>query len=318
MAKNLDLKSLNVWFITDDKPGHLNQLKGLESRLSVHAKIQSKWLSVADNNLSWLSVFLKRLPQDCLTEHAPDIVVGAGHRTHKLILALKRRFHCFSVLLMKPSVPVSWFDALIIPEHDSPPNCAHILPTVGVLNNVVPILDAKQKPANKGLILIGGESKHYQWDENNILDQVEDIVSKSPNISFWVLGNSRRTPISFINKLKERSLNNVLIVEHQNTDRTWLPQQMSDSGKIWVTPDSVSMVYESITSGTETNIFKMDCDKQTRVVKGIERLLLKSLVVEWPNLNGSLKDSVLWEAERAAIWLIDRYRPTSQDVKTRA
>jgi mitochondrial fission protein ELM1 len=191
-------KPLVVWFFTDDKPGHLNQLKGLESRLTVHADIESRWFSISNKKISWFDALLKRFSYE--GESAPDLVVGAGRRTHKYLVATKRSYECFSLVLMRPSLPLSLFDAAVIPEHDSPPIKDNILVTVGVLNNVVP-RDHNVKSAaeqKRGLILIGGESKHYVWDDAAILQQLESVVASSDNIDEWVLGNSRRTPESFL------------------------------------------------------------------------------------------------------------------------
>ena len=198
-------RPLIVWFITDNKPGHLNQLKGLESRLSVHAQIQSKWLSASESAVTWLDILFRRLPDIDLNTLRPDIVIGAGHRTHKHVLAMKRHFGCFSVLLMKPSLPVWWFDAVIIPEHDNPAVSDRVLVTTGVLNNVVPQKRSAESvnPVGKGLILIGGESKHYEWDNESVLQQLEQVVMGSKGVNEWVLSNSRRTPDTFLSLLKE-------------------------------------------------------------------------------------------------------------------
>ena len=299
-------KPIVVWFFTDDKPGHLNQLKGLESRLSAHAKIEARWFSISNKKISWFDTLLKRFSYE--GEQSPDLVVGAGRRTHKYLVATKRSYDCFSLVLMRPSLPLSLFDAAIIPEHDSPAVKDNILVTVGVLNNVVPRdRSALGVESNKrGLILIGGESKHYLWDDEYILQQLESIVASSNDVGEWVLGNSRRTPDSFLTLLKEKNIPKLKVVEHQNTDSSWLPMQMAGSERIWVTPDSVSMVYEAITSGGATSIFELKPKKETRVVKGVHHLLKTKLLSQWPDIDTVRQSSVLWEADRVAIWLLKR------------
>ncbi len=306
-------KPIVVWFFTDDKPGHLNQLMGLEARLSAHAKIEARWFSIANKRISWFDALLKRFSYE--GERSPDLVVGAGRRTHKYLVATKRSYDCFSLVLMRPSLPLSLFDAAIIPEHDSPAVKDNILVTVGVLNNVVPrsISAENVKLNHRGLILIGGESKHYTWDDESILQQLELIVASSNDVDEWVLGNSRRTPDSFLTLLKEKKISKLKIVEHQNTDRSWLPMQMASSECIWVTPDSVSMVYEAITSGANTFIFELKPKKETRVVKGVQHLLKKKLLSQWPNIDMICQPSVLWEAERTAVWLLGQLRYKDQN-----
>jgi len=299
-------KPLVVWFFTDDKPGHLNQLKGLESRLSVHAKIEARWFSISNKKISWFDTLLKRFSYE--GEPSPGLVVGAGRRTHKYLVATKRSYNCFSLVLMKPSLPLSLFDAAVIPEHDSPAVKDNILVTIGVLNNVVPRDRNTQgvTPKKRGLILIGGESKHYTWDDDVILQQLESVIASSENVGEWTLGNSRRTPDSFLALLKEKKVSKLKIVEHQNTDSSWLPMQMANSERIWVTPDSVSMVYEAITSGGATSIFELEPKKETRVVKGVYHLLKTKLLSQWPDIDAVRQPSALWEAERVAVWLLQR------------
>ena len=96
-------------------------------------------------------------------------------------------------------------------------------------------------------------------------------------------------------------------MEHQDTDRQWLPDQMAVCDRIWVTPDSVSMVYESITSGASTSLFKLTYGKPSRVVKGIDCLISNGLAIEWPELSKSSNSICLWEADRAANWLLCQY-----------
>ena len=45
-------------------------------------------------------------------------VIGAGHKTHLLILFLKQVFNWKGIVIMKPTLPISLFDLCIAPEHD--------------------------------------------------------------------------------------------------------------------------------------------------------------------------------------------------------
>ncbi|UZE95764.1 mitochondrial fission ELM1 family protein [Alkalimarinus alittae] len=299
-------KTLIVWFFTDDKPGHLNQLKGLESRLSAHTEIKSRWLSVPSKNISCFNILIKRFSLE--GDFVPDLVVGAGSKTHKYLVAAKYSYNCFSLVLMRPSLPLSLFDGAVIPEHDNPPVNDKILVTLGVLNNIEPRAPRLSGVTEnvRGLILIGGESKHYVWDDTLILKQLEQVLTGSVNVKEWVLSNSRRTPSSFLVKLKERNFPNISIVEHQDTESLWLPEQMAKSEQIWVTPDSVSMIYESITSGAATYAFDLQAKKESRVVRGIKVLLKKKLLSQWPDIEPKSQPFVLWEVERVVNWLLKR------------
>ena len=63
----------------------------------------------------------------------------------------------------------SCFDLCIIPKHDSPPKQDNIFITQGAITNQSPVATVNQ---NTGLILLGGPSRHYQWDANDMLNQI--------------------------------------------------------------------------------------------------------------------------------------------------
>ena len=165
----------------------------------------------------------------------------------------------FSCLLMKPSVPLNWFDACIIPRHDSPPYRSSVLVTDGVLNCVKAKSSqgATSPSFARGLILIGGESRHYTFNAESIVEQVLAIIGTSNHL--WTLTDSRRTPSGFIellvSQIKEHGWQDKIDIHpHQQTPSSWLPEQYQRADDIWVTPDSVSMVYESLTTGSAVGL----------------------------------------------------------------
>ena len=87
--------------------------------------------------------------------------------------------------------------------------------------------------------------------------------------------------------------------------------QIADSGRIWVTPDSVSMLYEAITSGAVTSILELQPKKKTREVEGVKHLLNMKLISKWPNMTAAGRSADLWEADRAAIWVLERMATTN-------
>ncbi len=319
--KTLTARPLNIWIVTDRKPGHLNQLKGLCERVATHTKTTERWISNSDAQTNWLDCLLRRYhyplnQPPSISHQTPDIVIGAGHSTHKEVLAIKRHFRCFSVLLMKPSLPAWWFSATIIPEHDNPTPNNQTLITKGVLNTIAPITHISDTSTpefdanhNKGLLLIGGDSKHYHWDTAEVVRQVVALTEANTNIQ-WTLSNSRRTDPDFLTQLKQQS-SNINIIPHTDTPNDWVKENMAQAGQIWVTPDSVSMVYEAITSGAPVGLFNMIAKKDGRIVKGIEQLIENGIVHTFTSTSAAQtlpKPKVqLWESERAAVWLLEQY-----------
>lgn len=293
-------KPLTVYFVTDNKPGHKNQLLGLDQSLRLHHDVVSHWIDANDYTLSWWDVLFRRVPFEC--DDQPDLVVAAGSSTQKLALGLKRKYGAFLVLLMRPNLlPYSCFDTVVVPEHDNPPARVNILKTVGVLNKVRPTLSGKL--SGTGLILVGGESKHYLWDSKNILSQVEKLIQQNNKISQWLVADSRRTPDDFRSALSEllKSNHNVSFCPHETTDVHWLPHQMTEVDTIWVTPDSVSMVYEALTSGKKTGVFDLESRKKGRVVQGVNKLIQTNKLMVMNNTdNTSLDTMEFCEADRVA------------------
>ena len=307
-----------IWYITDNKPGHLNQLKGLSERLNYRFNrfdrsekydlcLEEHWFSCTDSALNWLSLLRKSAPVN-----TPTVLIGAGHKTHLKLIAFARKMDAYSVVLMRPTLPLKLFDAAIIPAHDNPPDRNYILSTRGVLNRVQPkqpVSCSNQTP--HGLMLIGGESKHFVWDSPSIIEQIISILEQDPDLQ-WTLTNSRRTPADFIKRLESAAPANLSITDCNQCDTDWLPAQIERSSRVWVTPDSVSMVYEAITAGLPTGLFDLNASKQNRINSGIQHLIDDQMVTEFKHWqsNNLLKIPAqpLWESDRAAIWPLDRFQ----------
>jgi mitochondrial fission protein ELM1 len=299
-------RKLVVWLLTDNKPGHRNQLQGLADALARHSPIDCHWLELDGSRSSWLDILRRRYTH---AAPAPDMVIGAGHGTHRDLLAARRCYRAFGVVLMKPSLPLAWFDAAIVPRHDiAASERAQILLTDGVINTVTP---AQHPDPGRGLILLGGESKHYHWHSASVAEQVLAVAHGAPQIQ-WQLTDSRRTPAQFLTALGSPPPVNLAITPHTETPRGWVAAQMAKAAAIWVTPDSVSMVYEALTCGAPTGVFSMTPKQQGRIVRGIERLLETGMLNSFEAIaNGrplAPPTRRLWEAERAAQWLLQRYR----------
>ena len=186
-----------LWCITDDKAGHVNQIRGLSSALAARLTINVHTLrpsSLAGSLLRWIS---GRFPAGAGLPD-PSLIICAGHTTHLAALAARRARGGRVIVLMKPSLPLSWFDLCIIPEHDRTEPRSNVVLTRGVLNAIAP---ADHLSEDHGLILIGGPSKDYLWPDQNVVDQVQDIMQRSP-ARHWTLTTSRRTPASFLPKIE--------------------------------------------------------------------------------------------------------------------
>lgn len=255
----------DICIVSDGKPGHLNQSLGLVEALQRQRPDISYSLCAPQSlgALSWL-VIRHLFNKNSLLP--AKLVIAAGHRTHLTVLVYGWLLGAKKVLLMKPSLPLRYFDVCLIPEHDQPAAQPNIIETWGVLNRIVPA----QKKVMTGLLLIGGPSKHFNWDEQSVLNQLTSILTKYPQFD-WALTTSRRTPSSFLTQLQTRKLN-IKLIPHEATGLNWLPSELAVTEHCWVTEDSVSMVYEALTAGCDVGLITLASHGEGRLHHGLARL----------------------------------------------
>lgn len=299
-------RAVTVWWFNDGKPGHANQSFGLIKALHRLFALEVHELTPMTTPNALVSL-ATGVYVDGASLPRPDLIIGAGHRTHLSMLAARRAFGGRIIVLMKPSLPLTWFDLCLIPEHDQPTARDNVITTRGVLNTVEPIAD---KDTSKGLILIGGLSKHFKWDDDAILAQVNDIVRHAPSVR-WTISDSRRTPASLSKRLSLLLAPNVEFIGHQQTPNGWVAQQMRDASVIWTSADSVSMIYEGLTSGANVGILQLEPSSENRIVRGLKNLEAARQVTGFPQWEQTKTVAVstqpLHEAERCALRIAERY-----------
>ncbi len=296
-----------VWLLTDNKPGHSNQLKGLGHRLRVLAGAKLYWIDASAARVPLWRALLASPPPLC-SEPAlphPDLVIAAGSGTHRLLLSLRRLRRTKTLVLMKPGFPLSWISGAVIPVHDRVQPAPSILVTKGVINAITPM--AKITDRQQALILIGGPSPHFAWDNEAIADQVSGLISLYPGWH-WTIGSSRRTPKSLQERLDELAGPRITIVHPQQTHENWLSHQLAASRAVWVTPDSMSMVCEAATSGVPAGLLELTGQPGSRVAAGVGQLVKDGHIADRRNHSDVMagktgQNGALWEADRAARWV---------------
>ncbi|HCK28820.1 MAG TPA: nucleoside-diphosphate sugar epimerase, partial [Acinetobacter ursingii] len=117
-----------------------------------------------------------------------------------------------------------------------------------------------------------GTSKRHQWNENKVLTAIEQIVQHNSHCQL-ILTTSRRTPEGFLNHLKKQdyaSQLDIFPVEH--TPQGWIFEQMQLAETVYVTEDSVSMIFEALTAGCCVGVIAMDRLKSDRITQLIDQL----------------------------------------------
>lgn len=296
---------LVIWIVGDGKPGHENQSRGLAEALGRLRACQTEYIPLPAGG--WWRRW-RGLNESVRELARPGLIIGAGHATHLPLLLLARKRKARSVVLMKPSLPLRWFDLCLAPEHDFPATPpANVVTTLGALNRVA--FDAAA-PRAGGLLLVGGPSGTHGWDQRAMLEQLARVTAGASDGDWW-LTTSRRTPAGMADALRER-LPAVRVFSHEQTDRDWLPRRLAQASEVWVTEDSVSMVYEALSSGARVGLLEVPRKQSSnRVLRGLEALAQAGFITafgQWCQ-TGLLPPPphVLREADRCARLVNDRF-----------
>ena len=297
--------TLTIWRFSDGKPGHDSQSIGLCSAIEKERKCHRIDIAINPFSSNILDLLFKRFPAG-ENQAAPNIMIGAGHGTHLPMLAARRARGGKIIVLMKPSLPLSLFDMCIIPGHDMPPQRDNVIATIGALN---PIQFNQTKHPNTGLILLGGISKHYQWGNDLIIDQIHKIISKQSDIK-WAIADSPRTPDDLLATINKLDLKNADILPHGKTNTKMLHELIFKAKTIWVSKDSISMIYESLSSGAEVGLLNVAQKNRTRLSNAVEELINAGRLTafeQWEN-NPELKPKISEtnEAKRCTQLLIEK------------
>jgi len=300
------VSSLVIWRFSDGKAGHDNQSRGLCEALARLRPVDVVTLAPLPSGAALLTLLRGRVSawRDL---PAPDLLLGTGHGTHLSLLAARRSQGGRTVVLMRPSLPLRCFDLCLIPEHDAPPRRPGVLVTRGVLNRIQP--SAALEP-DRGLLLIGGPSSHFDWDDVGLQRQITRIVAADPTIR-WVLTTSRRTPPSFLETLTVSAEPGLTVVPVTETGPDWLPAQLARASRVWASADSVSMVYEALTAGAAVGVLDVPSKHPSRVGWGLRQLAAQGWVTPFTDWQRSQRlsrpDVVFNEAERCARWMSEQW-----------
>lgn len=297
-----------VWLLTDNKPGHRNQLKGLGNRLRVLAGVSLHWVDAKSLKIPLWRTLLGRAPKIDSHLPRPNLIIGAGTGTHRLLLALRRLKNTKTLVIMKPVFPLNLVDGAIIPAHDGVRSGDRVLVTEGVINTITPLARITDKP--EALILVGGPSPHYLWDSDSLLGQINYLIGHYPQWR-WTISGSRRTPKDLLARLEALASQKITVVDPATTHPDWLSLRLAASKAVWVSPDSVSMVCESATSGVPTGLFQLPEHSDSRVARGISNLIREGRVGCWSDHVAVMAGKTghnqpLWEADRVARWILDQ------------
>ncbi len=288
---------LQILVISDGKPGHENQSLGLAEAMGRLCPVETHTLRIDAAKGA-----IGRVRMALATDHRakPDFVIAAGSATHLPLFFAARKYDAHSIVLMKPSLPFRFFGTCIIPEHDftKAPEAPNVILTKGAPNRVIP----SDAPRSGKMFLIGGPSRTHGFDGAELIRQIKGIaVDKG-----WQIADSRRTPENFLAALGNE-MPGLEIFSHNGTKPGWLAEKLSCSEEVWVTEDSVSMIYEALSGGAKVGVLSMPrIRSDARVIRGLD-----SLEKEGRFTAGTSEPAtILAEADRCAGIILGRLRGT--------
>ena len=290
-----------IWCVTDGKRGHERQTEGLVQALAQLIPVEASEVAALPRGQALWQWMTGRFASG--GRRPPALIVGTGHGVHLTMLAARRAYGGKAIVLMNPGLPKRCFDLCLIPEHDGVGERCNVLLTKGAISAIQP---SRELQPYAGLILLGGVSGHYRWDDRDVVEQVRMLVSVRSDVK-WRLGTSPRTPDATVELLRGALPGNVEIVPFMEAPLGWLPGQFRQAAQVWVTPDSVSMLYEALTAGAAVGVFELERIGNGRVARGVGQLLGEGKVLgfaQWKagqSLPAPQQD--FNEAARCARWI---------------
>lgn len=251
-----------IYYLNDYKIGHLRQSEGLAKALQ---QLSEELVEIESIPAFSLWQYLISLGRCAPKINQNSIVIGTGHRTHFGLIYYRLKYHAKNIVIMKPSLPKSWFSYCIIPRHDEVIEKDNVLITEGAMNA---ISLQKAEKQNQLIILIGGPSNSCAWSDESIYRRLEEKLQFVDDDVEIILSTSRRTPSKFIQCLPKDIINKVQIIDFNCVDSSWLPDQLLKSREAWITAESISMVYEALSA---------DCVVKTIDVDGLKGKIVQNI-----------------------------------------
>ena len=288
------MKPLSIIAYFDGRLGHEKQTQGILDALSEMTPIEVDSIKVSvattaylKNWVTYLLPFIHGTKQGETIQPA-DLIIGTGTHTHIPMLVRKKSQCKFSegqvrvVTCMTPDELLRYkFDLCCIPMHDEPAPGANVFVTQGPSNTVK---YAGKQLSDRGLILVGGvDTKSHIWKSVEIADQIRIIIDNDPAMQ-WTVSSSPRTPDDICEKLAELavSMQNVSFFRSKETPAGWVEEQYALNRTVWVTADSVSMVYEALTAGCSVGILPVQwLQDDNKFNKSLQFLTEKKMIIDF-------------------------------------
>ena len=268
---------MKILWVKDSKLGHEKQVKALLKEISkdrdttITEDITKSFILEV---IEFLSFGFMQTNKENLKEQNFDLIIGAGNKA--FIRMANLAIICRNAKIVSILCPNyflrSRFDHICTPIHDNHKkiDSNKKITFEGSLSSV----SAIDTDPNVSMVAIGGKNKHFHFDIDSLLKQINYIVSLYPGIN-WYIFNSRRTPVNMNNQISKLTNNhkNIYFIDVDNLNSLDLfKKYIKEASMKIVTPDSVNMVYECLSSRGETILLHMPSKKKNKIVLNINAL----------------------------------------------
>lgn len=267
------VKKLVIWCLSDGRPGHFNQSRGIIKALSRNFRVEPEWIEVRlrypfvrlvltalfnYTRGAWFNL-VRMLYSAVLPDGRPDLVVSSGGNTLFLNVSLARHFGCrnlFSGGLRK--LAPRCFTAYLTLEDDPHENAVPVVlaPTemdIGELAELrTRLRSERQWQGPVWMMAIGGNSGiyHYHQQDWQALAAFMHGLSGQAQVR-WLLTTSRRTGREVEEKLQAMIDPGILLdaVWYASAPGKVMREFLALADVVVCTEDSFSMITESVSGG---------------------------------------------------------------------
>lgn len=300
---------------SDHRPGHEKQTFGILRYLNdfsrgEHTIISCDRQPFFQQLFSFLS-YRFHLPSALRHDlSTADLLIGTGTHTHLKMLQYKKKYGVPVVTCMTPASYIRQdFDIIFSPVHDELDNGWNVVKTFGPPNSNT---NEKKHDISKTLILVGGiDTRSHSWNDEELLEYIHKIVNYNGGKTFTI-SSSPRTSEKTVTLLNTFSITQpaVSFYPYQKTAKGWIEEQYRQCKEVWVTADSMSMVYEALSSGCNVGILPVKWKrKNNKFSKSLNYLKEQGYVLdcnEYLTKKQWMTTASLNEAERCAHEIVKR------------
>jgi KDO2-lipid IV(A) lauroyltransferase len=316
-----------VVILSDGKAGHLNQAKAVAEAISeefmrlgyrvigdyqtktlgykiIEVKFENKFkenlFRLIAHFLSFRCLRCLRLLKFALREQSfldlqrcyADIIISAGSSLAGVNLIMKAENLAKSVVVMKPTLPLSWFDLAIVPSHDLGAYCGeNIVKTLGAPVYISPeFIKNKSKELMEKLrlentrcisLFFGGDTSVFTYDPRQIKKIVEAAKEAANKLNTKILVTTSRRSPAWLEDFLEKEFSQdekcaLLLIANKNNISDAVAAFLGLTGVAIVSGESVSMVSEAVSTDRQLIVFlppkrKAKLTKQEKLIWQLEK-----------------------------------------------